>query len=89
LSNTCRQARSREIKLTPHSPHLGTKRAAFADTRGEDRKTTGDQTGRDGGSNAKDETETHVDLEEMRSDAIYYHPHQEWHWTRTEVIKNR
>ncbi len=32
LSNTCRQARSREINLTPHPPHVGAIRAALADT---------------------------------------------------------
>jgi hypothetical protein len=46
-----RQARSREInlRLIPHSPRVGAVRAALADTRGEVRTNTGDQTGREGG----------------------------------------
>jgi hypothetical protein len=34
--------------LTPHAPRVGAMRATFADTRGELRTDTGDQTGRDG-----------------------------------------
>ncbi len=74
LSSTCRQARSREMNLTPQSPRVSAVSAALADARGEVRTNTGDQTGREGGQktsrsriNFELEIRTHVNLKEMRS----------------------